>query len=262
MVEHVSGLRHEMYPKSRATRNKVENTQGRPRHLKATKSQHRGRGLRRSAEKPFEDAWAGLWQMDQKERPVQFCTRVVLLATVAGAHPTFIGCSFITKVLWFPPSSPSYSSPHPCLTFSCLLLLFLPSIPTHNLINHTLNWRTAAWPGSEQNADSGVRAAARTTQEQKPLQPLEEEQMGKEHQRHQHYQGHTESRRGSPNVSQMPDGLEEQAAAEVFLEGREWLWTKVAICGSFRRYRSTALCSSAKGMRWTARSSKVLDHLL
>lgn len=138
MVEHVSGLRHESYPKSRATRNKVGNTQGRPRHLKATKSQHRGRGLRRSAEKPFEDAWTGLWQMDQKERPVQFCTRVVLLATVAGAHPMFIGCWFITKVLWFPTSFPSYSSPHPCLTFSCLFLLILPSIPTHNLISHTL----------------------------------------------------------------------------------------------------------------------------
>ena len=60
MVEHVSGLRHESYPKSRARRNKVGNVKGRPGHLKATKSQHRGLGVTRSAEKPFEDAWTGI----------------------------------------------------------------------------------------------------------------------------------------------------------------------------------------------------------
>lgn len=138
MVEHVSGLRHENYPKSRARRNKVGNTKGRPRHLKATKSQHRGWGLTRSAEKLFEDTWTGVWQMDQKERPAQCCTSVVLLATAAVDHPWFIGCWLIIKALWFPTSSPSYSSPRPWLIFSCLLLFFLPSIPTDNLVSHTL----------------------------------------------------------------------------------------------------------------------------
>lgn len=77
----------------------------------------------------------------------------------------------------------------------------------------------AARPGSAKNADSGAKAAARTTQEQNSLHPLEEKQTGKEHQRRQQCQGHVESRRERSNVSQMPDGLEEQAAAG-FLQGR------------------------------------------
>jgi len=37
---------------------------------------------------------------------------------------------------------------------------------------------------------------------------------------------------------------------------------QVAICGGFRRYRSTDHCSSAKGMEQTDRSSNILDQLL
>lgn len=91
--------------------------------------------------------------------------------------------------------------------------------------------------------------------------------MGKEHQRQQDCQGHAESGEGRSNVSQTPDGLEEQAAAEAFCRAEDdgeqrALMHQVAICGGFRRYRSTALCSSAKWTGLADKSSNILDHRL
>lgn len=117
---------------------RMETLRGEPGTSKPPSLSTEGEDLQDLQEKPFEGAWSGVWGMDQKEK-----TSSVLYEGSSSRHSS--NRSLVVywtlvhhQVLWFPTSSLSYSSPHPCLIFSCLLLFFLPSIPTHNLINHML----------------------------------------------------------------------------------------------------------------------------